>query len=74
MTDDTLSELGTDWLTLLNGLEKWIANNPDHSRYSDAIAFKDSGWDRRQFNLKELRMLDPDPIRLNRGIPKRAII
>ncbi len=57
LTDDALSELDVNWSTLEIALNKWIADNPSHSRYRVVLAFRDSGWDRRYFNLKELRML-----------------
>ena len=57
VTDDVLDELGTDWPSLQAGVEKWIADNPTHSRFTSAKAFQDSGWDRKNFQLKELRMV-----------------
>ncbi|WP_162178909.1 AAA family ATPase [Thioclava atlantica] len=57
VTDDVLAELGTDWTSLRGTLEKWISDNPDHSRFAAASAFRDSGWKRQNFQLKELRML-----------------
>ncbi len=57
VSDDVLAELGTDWDRLREALEKWINDNPEHSRFNDAVAFRDSGWDRRNFQLKNLRML-----------------
>ncbi len=57
VTDDVLSELASDWDTLCAALEKWILDNPTHSRYDDAVAFKNGGWDRRNFNVKNLRIV-----------------
>lgn len=57
VTDDVLAELKTDWPALRAGLEKWIVDNPTHSRIADATAFRDSGWDRKSFQLKNLRMV-----------------
>jgi energy-coupling factor transporter ATP-binding protein EcfA2 len=57
VTDDVLTDLGTDWNTLLAALEKWIADNPDHPCYATSSAFRDSNWDRRNFQLKAIRML-----------------
>lgn len=57
VSDDVLDELGTDWPTLQAGLEKWITDNPTHSRVGAATAFRDSGWDRKGFQLKDLRMV-----------------
>lgn len=55
VSDDVLHELGSDWPTLQAGLEKWITDNPEHSRIAAAIEFRDSGWDRKGLQLKELR-------------------
>lgn len=57
VSDDVLNELGTDWLSLQAGLEKWITDNPNHSRINAAISFQESGWDRKRFHLKDLRMV-----------------
>jgi ABC-type lipoprotein export system ATPase subunit len=57
VTDDVLQLLGTNWTSLQNELTAWIENNPQHPRVSDARAFRDSGWDRKNFPLKNLRML-----------------
>ena len=55
VSDDVLDELGTDWDTLRTALEKWIADNPNHPCNTGAVAFRDGGWDRRNFQLKALR-------------------
>lgn len=55
VSDDALADLGTNWTDLRDGLEKWIEDNPAHSRHADAVAFRDAGWDRRGFQLKNLR-------------------
>lgn len=55
VTDDVLSELGTDWPTLQAGIEKWIEDNPSHSRIGPAIQFQANGWDRKFSQLKGLR-------------------
>jgi hypothetical protein len=57
VSDDVLSELGTDWPTLQAALEKWITDNPRHPRYAAATEFRDSDWDRKGFQLKDLRMV-----------------
>lgn len=57
VTDDVLDLLGTDWPSLEQALVKWIDHNVGHSRYADAVAFRDSNWDRNSFQLKGLRML-----------------
>ena len=55
LTDDVLHELGTKWQDLKPNLEKWIMDNPTHVQYENALGFQDSNWDRRKFQLKDLR-------------------
>lgn len=55
VSDDVLSELGTDWDTLRIMIERWITDNPSHSQSPDAVAFQDGGWDRMGFRIKNLR-------------------
>jgi energy-coupling factor transporter ATP-binding protein EcfA2 len=55
LTDEVLESLGTNWITFVGVLEKWIENRVDHPRHKEMIEFKDSGYDRRQFNLKKIR-------------------
>ncbi|MGK2742604.1 hypothetical protein ACSHT0_17165 [Tepidicaulis sp. LMO-SS28] len=57
VTDDVLDALSTDWQTLQALLDKWISDNTSHTRYADMVEFKNSGWDRRNFDLKPLRMV-----------------
>lgn len=57
VTDDVLVELGTDWPSLRATLEKWITDNPEHRRIAEMKGFQDSGWNRKNFKLKDLRML-----------------
>jgi energy-coupling factor transporter ATP-binding protein EcfA2 len=57
LSDDCLVELGTAWPTLQAEVERFIAENDSHPRHTDAVNFQSSGWDRRNFNLKNLRML-----------------
>ena len=55
VTDDVLDELDSTWDELQTRLEEWIQNNCGHAQYEDAVAFQDSGWDRKGFRLKNLR-------------------
>jgi len=57
LTDDVLEGSGTDWSKLKSSLEKWLAENVDHPQHSAVVDFKDGGWDRRNANLKPLRIL-----------------
>ena len=55
VSDDALAEFGTDWDTLRPAIEKWITDNPMHSRHDLAVSFRNCGWDRMNFGLKDLR-------------------
>jgi len=57
VTDDVLHLLGSDWTALQTDLQKWMEDNPNHSRHADVLSFQDGGWDRRNHPLKDLRML-----------------
>ena len=57
LTDDVLNVLGSNWVDFRHSFEIWIANNPEHSRIADAVAFRNSGWDRQNFNVKGMRMV-----------------
>ena len=57
ITDDVLDILNTNWIDLKANLEKWIDENSGHSRYNHVVEFRESGWDRKEFNLKNLRSL-----------------
>jgi predicted ATPase len=57
LTNDCLAELGTDWASLQSAINKFINENEGHTRHADALNFRNAEWDRRNFNLKSLRML-----------------
>lgn len=55
VTNETLSQLGTSWNILQLGIEKWLSNNPNHPHYVIMNAFKESGFNRKDFDVKEVR-------------------
>jgi energy-coupling factor transporter ATP-binding protein EcfA2 len=57
LSDDVLDELDMDWESMKLGMEQWIERSSLHSRYQDATAFRDGGWDRKNFPMKNLRMI-----------------
>ena len=65
VTDDVLEALNTSWKKLQAGLEQWIKDHPEHPQYEDAVEFKKSGWDRQDFQLKDLAKCDCVDHRLN---------
>lgn len=55
LTDEVLESLGLDWDVLKVRLDQWIENRSDHPKYLYMKEFKDSGYDRLSFNIKEIR-------------------
>lgn len=55
LTEEVLASLGTSWAQLLLAIEDWLVKHPDHPKHEYMQAFKDGGYSRRNFNLKEVR-------------------
>lgn len=55
VTDEVLEFLGLDWTTLEARLNKWIDTRKDHPRLEKMKEFKESGYDRLNFKLKDIR-------------------
>ncbi|MEM7594733.1 MAG: ATP-binding protein, partial [Cyanobacteria bacterium P01_A01_bin.83] len=55
LSDDVLSKLKISWDELKSKIESWLEKNPSHSHYSEMNNFKTSGYDRKNFKLKEIR-------------------
>jgi predicted ATPase len=55
LSDEVLSFLSTDWDTLKTRLDNWLGSRKDHPRHGKMKEFKDSGYDRLSFKLKEIR-------------------
>ena len=55
LCDEVLTALGTNWTELRTRLETWIGSNEGHSKHADVVAFRDSGYDRKGSNLKQIR-------------------
>lgn len=55
LSDEVLAILGTTWPNLQAEIVKWIAAFGSHSKYAVVCAFRDSGYDRKAFDLKEIR-------------------
>ena len=55
LTDDVLEELQTDWQKLQKRIEDWIDFNSEHPKRNHAVEFRCSNWDRRRFEIKQLR-------------------
>jgi predicted ATPase len=57
LSDEVLTEAGMAWEDVKAGIDSWLAQNESHSRYAGMKVFKDGGYDRKSFDLKDLRML-----------------
>jgi len=55
LSDEVLQRLNTNWDELKAKIEAWIGNNKTHSHFSVMKDFKDSGFNRKSFNLKKIR-------------------
>ncbi len=57
LTDEVLHSVGLDWERVKELISKWIETNPTHPRFAQMSAFRTGGFDRRQADLKSIRMV-----------------
>lgn len=57
LSDDCLALLDVEWTAVVEGLDRWLHGSPNHPRANDIVAFRDSGWNRRDTDVKPLRNL-----------------
>lgn len=55
LTDDVLESLGTDWDRMKTAIEDWLVKFPDHQQYEAMNAFKNTGYNRLETDLKAVR-------------------
>ncbi len=55
LCDEVLGSLNMNWVQLEIEIEKWLQSFTTHSKFAVMTAFKNSGYDRKGFDLKELR-------------------
>ena len=55
LCDEVLQTMGTTWENLLVEIEKWLLAFEGHSKHNVMIAFKTDGYNRKTFDLKEIR-------------------
>jgi len=56
LTDEVLTTLDANWGQLQVAIEKWIQDNGiPHVKYADMVSFKDSGYDRKNHDIKNIR-------------------
>jgi ABC-type multidrug transport system ATPase subunit len=79
LSDDVLAIAGTDWSSLCDNIEAWIVNNGVHKFHSEVVRFRDEGFDRKGFDLKNIRNIllglistKPWEVLVGQGIAKLA--
>ena len=55
LSDEVLTRLNTDWNTLQEKISIWLEKNTEHSHFKVMENFKNTGFDRKNFNLKKIR-------------------
>lgn len=55
LTDESLAQAGLNWESLIDAMETWLLGNKNHQFHSSMVAFRDTGYDRKGFDLKNLR-------------------
>ncbi len=55
LTDDVLVQAGSNWIEIQSRITDWIAANSNHQYFEEVQAFQAQGFDRRNFNLKNIR-------------------
>lgn len=54
-TEESLAVAGVSWDQVVEGCKTWIANYGGHAHFTAMKAFEDSGYDRLNANLKDIR-------------------
>ena len=55
LTDEVLADLEIHWDELKNRIESWLNTNSAHNHFAVMKGFKDGGYDRKKYDVKELR-------------------
>lgn len=55
LSDEVLTTLGTNWGELKSKIDVWLSSNLNHSHFEVMNDFKNSGFNRKRFNLKKIR-------------------
>lgn len=55
LADDVLEMLGITWDKLKERIEIWISNNQNHPHFSTMNGFKNGGYNRKDYDIKEVR-------------------
>ncbi|WP_354697344.1 AAA family ATPase [Paraconexibacter sp. AEG42_29] len=57
LTDEVLAAAGASWDDVKARVEQWLATDVPHPKRAAVLAFAEAGFDRREHDLKDLRML-----------------
>ncbi|GAC1391550.1 MAG: AAA family ATPase [Candidatus Saccharimonadales bacterium] len=57
LTNDVLEKVGIDWKTFESRSDAWLEANKSHEKYEDFKQFKEQGYKRKEYNLKEIRLI-----------------
>ena len=55
LTNEVLQTLSTNWEELKRKIDEWLDKNPDHTHYDLMNGFKNGGFDRKNYDIKEVR-------------------
>jgi hypothetical protein len=55
VTNEVLASLNINWDTLKQKIEDWLTKNQSHPHFSNMAAFKNAGFPRKSFDLKDIR-------------------
>lgn len=55
LTNEVLVWLGISWEELKQCIDRWIELNVSHPHHAEMLAFKESNYDRKNFDLKNIR-------------------
>lgn len=57
LSDEVLNSVSIDWERAKQRTTAWCAGNEDHSYFPQMKAFIDGGFDRKNYDLKDIRMI-----------------
>lgn len=55
LSDEVLASLGITWSELQKKIENWIDGHNHHNHFDQMCSFRESGYNRVEFDLKEIR-------------------
>jgi len=57
LTNEVLSTANVTWDLVKQRIDAWIQSNTTHTKFSFMKNFQDSSYDRKNFDIKEIRMI-----------------